>query len=273
MRRRGRPRRSPARGSAAVTSSPRSDPPPVAEVDRVPRASALERRPVVERDALVQREPGQGAIHRPGVEVVEAEPESESLARPSSSRRRRARRWRRSSVPPIGGNARSGLERHRAMRSFSSGTAQALHHVEEAGEAHGDAVGSSTRRPPATRARRPPRASRCGGRRGSSTRPPRGAPARRVIAKPSLVACSAHAERTQRVDRRVDPVGLLRPSSSAPWSTLSPRAHAAREGEQRQLVDRERHLRRCDRRRDELGASASRCRRPARPRSARGCTR
>ena len=52
----------------------------VVERDRMLARERLEPWPVVERNALVQREPRERAVHRAGVEVAEAEPRGEPRA-------------------------------------------------------------------------------------------------------------------------------------------------------------------------------------------------
>src|SRR5439155_20545624 len=47
--------------------------PVLVEVDRVPRGELAEPGALVERDSLAESEPGDGAIHRAGVEITEAQ--------------------------------------------------------------------------------------------------------------------------------------------------------------------------------------------------------
>ena len=87
----------------------------------------------------------------------------------------------------------------------------------------------------------------------ASTRPPRGRVGTPVTANPSSCRLRAGADRPQRVDRGLDPVGLLEAQlAGAVDPALAARA-GGEQAEQRQLVDEERHLLGADRRRRQLG--------------------
>ena len=212
---------------------------------------------------VVQREPGESAVHRAGVEVAEAEPSGErardralaGAGRPvdrddhfASGRR---------ADGPLGHES---LLRESVSRSKKPGKAYCRRSRRP-----------RSRRPPASRARRPRRASRCGGRRGSRSVPPRG----RVghAADPEAVLGREHVlpERAQGVDGRLDAVGLLRPQLlGTAQPAVAVRARGG-EREERQLVDRERHLAAEHRRRDELGRAHLEVARRARRRCGGGC--
>ena len=190
---------------------------------------------LAERQRLAHRQPGERAVHRPGVEVAEAEPLRERGARPCSCRPRRGRRWRRSSLR----RSARGARRSRGRISPRSRRPR-------------------SRRPSRDQTLQRPRASRSGGRRATRPCPPRGRVGTPVTEKPSSCPFARPPIARSASTSGLDPVGLLEAQLAG---AVDP-ALAARAGreqpEERQLVDEQRHLVALDRRRRQLGARAPR---------------
>ena len=91
------------------------------------------------------------------------------------------------------------------------------------------------------RGRRPRRASRAGGRRATAIVPPRRPPLPRTT-KPSARRLDVGAEAAQAVDDGGDPVGLLDAQLLRAAHDGLALGEAAEQRDQRQLVDRQRHL-------------------------------
>ena len=201
------------------------------EDHRVPARELPERLRLGERQPFAHREPGEGAVHRARVEVAEAEPLREIAGDGA-----------------LAGSGRSidGDDHLRvtcSRRSWKPG--------KDTPTLSKPSISTPSRL--ATPATAPSIAIRWSPR--ASIRPPFGRVGTPVTSKPSVVRLGAEAERPQRVDQRLDPVGLLEPQ-------LLGAAHAARaarvrreQREQRELVDQERHLAGVDLGRGELGGA------------------
>ena len=205
----------------------------------------------VERDAAAPRQPGQRAVHRPRVEVAEAEPLGEYAVRPCSCRPLRARRWQRSS----GGGALCSESR----RSKKPGKLTA------AASAPSTSTPSRETRPaiaPSIAIRWSPRAS--------NVPPPRirdGTP--RTVNPSGVARMWAPRLRRPSTTASIRSVSFAR-SSAAPRSDAVAVGVHREQREERQLVDQQRHLGRADRRRRRARTGGRRGRRPARRRSAAG---
>ena len=243
--------------------------PPIATVasrpegDRLSRRELGQRLAVVERNPLVERKPGQRPVHRAGVEIPHPEP-------------RRDRSGDRA-LPRSRGAVDRNHERLAHGVQLPSGgplTRRASSMLEEPREAHGDGGGVVDPDPLDSRqARQRRRASRCDGRRASRFVHPRTRVGTPVTTKPSVGAPDSHADRAERVDRRLDAVALLRPQLGGTAKLAGAAGERRRQREERELVDRaaeppsrspsSRRGRRC----------GSRDRLPARRRALAGCRR
>ena len=76
-----------------------------------------------------------------------------------------------------------------------------------------------------------------------------------MTAKPVVVTLDAAADGAQRVDHRLDPVGLLVAELPGPVDPALAARLRREQRKERQLVDEQRHLARMDRRRGQLGAA------------------
>ena len=171
----------------------------VLERDRVGERERLERRSLIEVDAVLEREPRERAVHRARVEVAEAEALGEAArdgALPGPGRAVDGddhtcswclmgqglahERWRvcegtgrfPHSIEEGGPWGKPGFPHGNEPQASDSSKGDRVEHGQEVGEAYRDGLGALGAPPPrARRARRPRPAWRSGGRRGRRPRP------------------------------------------------------------------------------------------------------